>query len=250
MGSMKDKTLLVLFLAIGIIATLGVSTLYTAVIVPAFAPPPTLDERYTEAIKDAMIADQNEISTNLTPITLNNSNLVWQGEGENATVLVVTWTKYASSYPLDQNVTTQWGKTWVTVAPEIQEFFASNVAKDANYTIRAAQLLGLPANTSDTYFVELWVNPQDLFRPTPDNEITDTTAQLNFPTNATATYKEWFNGNIIGSYYPMAYPWTRLGYTYDWGDTKTHVGLSEFVIEQNATVTVKSVTPTVQYLTP
>jgi hypothetical protein len=48
----------------------------------------------------------------------------------------------------------------------------------------------------------------------------------------------------------MSSPWTRLGYTYDWGDSKTHIGLSEFVIEQNATVTVKSVTPTVQYLTP
>lgn len=250
MGSMKDKTLLVLFLVVGIVATLSVSTLYTAVIVPAFAPPPTLDERYTEAIKDAMVADQSEIATYLTPISMDNDKLVWQGEGENATVLVVTWTKYASSYPVNQNITTQWGKTWVTAAPEIQMFFASNVAKDADYTVRAAQLLGLPANTSNTYFVELWVKPQDLFRPAPDNEVTDTTAKLNFPANATASYKQWFNGNIIGSYYPMAYPWTRLGYTYDWGDSKTHIGLSEFVIEQNATVTVKSVTPTVQYLTP
>jgi len=98
---MKDKTLLVLFLAVGIVATLGVSTLYTAVIVPAFTPSPTLDERYTEAIKNAMVADQSEISPNLTPITMDNRNLVWQGEGENATVLVVTWTKYVSSYPVD-----------------------------------------------------------------------------------------------------------------------------------------------------
>ncbi len=247
MAVMKDRTILVAFFVVGIIATLGISTLYTAVIVPAFAPPPTPDERYLAAIEDSMIAKENEISTNLTPITQNSSNLIWQGEGENATVLVVTWTKYANSYPVGENVTTSWGYTWVTVAPEIQQFFKDNVASDANYTLRAAELLGLPANTTYTYFVELWVKPESMFRPTPDSEITDATASLTFPTNATAEYKDWFNSNIISSYYPMKYPWTRLGYTYDWGDS-THVGLSEFVIAQNATVTVKSVTPTAEYL--
>jgi len=46
----------------------------------------------------------------------------------------------------------------------------------------------------------------------------------------------------------MKYPWTRLGYTYDWGDSATHVGLSEFILEQNATAVVESVTSTVDYL--
>ncbi|HSV49406.1 MAG TPA: hypothetical protein VLH35_03740, partial [Candidatus Acidoferrales bacterium] len=147
---MKDKSLLVVLFVVAIIATLGLSTLYTAVIAPALAPPPTLDERYLAAIKDAMISEPDEVSTNLTPITLNNSDLIWRGEGENATVLVVTWTKYASSYPVGENVTTWWGETWVTVAPEMQEFFAVNVASDADYTVRAAELLGLPANTTYT----------------------------------------------------------------------------------------------------
>lgn len=243
---MRDRTVIVVFFVIGIIGTLAISTLYTSVIAPAFAPPPTLDQLYTGAIKDAMVADPNEIDSNLTPITQNNTHLFWQGEGENATVLVVTWTKYASSYPVGQNVTTSWGYTWVTAVPEIQTFFKS-VPSDVNCTVRAAELLGMPANTSYTYFVELWVKPDQLFRPAPDSEITDTTTQLTFPANATADYKAWFNSNIISSYYPMKYPWTRLGYTYDWGDS-THVGLSEFVLQQNATVTVKSVTPTVEYL--
>jgi len=137
---------------------LGVTELYTAVIVPAFAPPPTLNQRYIAAIEDAMVAKENEIYTNLTPIMENNSSLVWQGQGENASVLVVTWTKYSSSYPVGENVTTIWGDTWVTVAPEIQVFFKNHVNSDTNITLRAAQLLGLPANTSNTYFVELWVH--------------------------------------------------------------------------------------------
>lgn len=243
---MRDRTAIVVFFVIGIIGTLAITTLYTSVIVPAFAPPPTLDQLYTAAIKDAMIADPNEIDSNLIPITQNNTSLFWQGEGENATVLVVTWTKYVSSYPVGQNVTTSWGYTWVTAVPEIQTFFKT-VPSDTNYTLRAAELLGMPANTSYTYFVELWVKPDQLFRPAADSEITDTTTQLTFPANATADYKAWFNNNIISSYYPMKYPWTRLGYTYDWGDS-THIGLSEFVLMQNATVTVKSVTPSVEYL--
>lgn len=243
----RDRTILTVLFLIAIVATLGLIQLYTAVIAPAMAPAPTLDQLYTNAIEDAMIAKPNEISTNLTPILENNTNLIWQGEGENASVLMVTWTKYDSSYPVGQNVTLTWGDTWVTAAPEIQVFFHNHVSSDINDTIRAAQLLGMPANTSNTYFVELWVKPQTLFRPSADNEIGDTTASLTFPANATADYKTWFNNNIVYSYYPMKYPWTRLGYTYDWG-SGNHVGLSEFIIEQNATVTVKSVTPTVEYL--
>jgi len=108
--------------------------------------------------------------------------------------------------------------------------------------------LGLPPNASNSVFVEFWVNPDDLFRPAADCEIGDTSAQLSFPDNATAEYKAWFDSNIIYSYYPMQYPWTRLGYTYDWGSSESHVGLSEFVLAQNSTVTVKSVTPTGEYL--
>jgi len=247
MGNMKDRAVIVIFFVIGIIGTLAVSTLYTNVIAPAFAPPPTLDERYIAAVEDAMIAKESEVSSNLTPITRDNRNLIWQGEGENASVLVVAWTKYPNSYPVGQNVTTSWGYTWVTVVPEIQTFFKNNVPADSNYSLRTAQLLGLPASNPSTYFVELWVKPDQLFRPSPDNEITDTTASLTFPANVTAEYRDWFNSNIISSYYPLKYPWTRLGYTYDWGDS-TPVGLSEFVIVQNATVTVKSVTSTVDYL--
>ncbi len=242
-----NRSVLAVLFVIGLVATFGLIQLYTAVLAPAFAPPPTLEQQYIGAIEDAMIAKPSEVSNNLTPISLNNSDLIWQGEGENATVLVVTWTKYSDSYPIEQNITTSWGNTWVTAAPQLQIFFNDHVSSDTNVTLRAAQLLGLPANTSNTYFVELWVKPQNLFRPSPDNEIGDNTAQLNFPSNATSEYKAWFNSYIISSYYPMRYPWTRLGYTYDWASSN-HVGLSEFVIMQNSTVTVKSVTPTAVYL--
>ena len=36
----------------------------------------------------------------------------------------------------------------------------------------------------------------------------------------------------------MRFPWTRLGYTYDWGNSTSEIGLSEFVIKNNSQVTV------------
>jgi hypothetical protein len=244
----KRRIYIIGFFIIGVIVGAGCFQLYNSVAAPNSAAPLSQDQTYLNAIEDAIVAKPSEVYSGLTPIVENNSNLVWQGTPGNESVLIVTWTKYASNYPVNGTVTTSWGETWVTTAPQIQLFFKEHVNSGVNATLRAAQLLGLPANTTDTYFVELWVNPQSLFRSSPDNEITDTTASLTFPANTTADYKAWFNNYIITAYYPMKYPWTRLGYTYDWGSTQTHMGLSEFVIKQNSTVTVKSVTPTAEFL--
>jgi hypothetical protein len=48
------------------------------------------------------------------------------------------------------------------------------------------------------------------------------------------------NPNLIGE----AYPWTALGYTYDWGRQTENVGASEYVIKPNATVFIESVKTT------
>ena len=250
------------FFVIGVIVGVGFSQLYLTLTQPSQLPNPspsptpnasaapalTVDQMYQNAIDDAMVAKPSEIYSGLIPIVESNHNLNWTGDPGNQSVLVVTFTKYASSYPVGQTVNATWGDTWVTVVPEIKLFFNSYSDSNTNTTLRALQLLGLPPNSSNTYFVEMWVNPQVLFRPTPDNEINDTTAQLTFPASATADYKAWFNSNIIYSYFPEKYPWTRLGYTYNWGNSDSHVGLSEFVVKQNSLVTVESVTPIQDYL--
>ncbi len=67
------------------------------------------EEMYEEAIRDAMVAEEGEIYTNLIAIKPENSYLNWS----NGYVLVVTWTKYSSSYPVSDTVATWWGETWV-----------------------------------------------------------------------------------------------------------------------------------------
>ncbi|MBR4798868.1 MAG: hypothetical protein IK047_01255, partial [Clostridia bacterium] len=47
------------------------------------------------------------------------------------------------------------------------------------------------------------------------------------------------DGNIIWSYFDSAFPWTRLGYTYDWADNGTEYGLSEFLVFSGAKAKVE-----------
>jgi len=207
----------------------------------------SIEEKYENAIKDAMIAEQSEISNKLIAINDTNSYITRTGIGTNTKILVLTWTKYPGSFPEDSTITNTWGEIWVTVVPELEDWFESNYTSGSDFILRAEQLLGLPENKGYTSFVELWVKPEDLLRPTPDNEITDNFAQLDFPANVDSNYKVWFNDNIIYSYYPMRYPWTRLGYTYDWGNSKSEIGLSEFIIRKNSQITVHDVSDNATY---
>ena len=167
---------ILVFFVIGVIVGVGFSQLYVNVIQPSLAPSLSVEQMYEQAVDDAVVAKPSEIYSGLTPIVETNLNLSWRGESGNKSVLVVVWTKYDSSYPVGETVNTTWGDTWVTVAPEIKTFFKNHVDPNSNLTLRVKQLLGLPPNSSNLYFVELWVNPQSLFRPTPDNEINDTAA--------------------------------------------------------------------------
>ena len=140
---------------------------------------------------------------------------------------------------------------WVTAAPQLLEFMNREVTTDVDMRIR--QLLGLPPNAPNSFFIEFWVRPQDMFRPCPDNQITDSSCDLCFPKIADSTYKAWINDNRISRYYKCSvnekYPWTQLGYTYDWNPgNKSHIGLSEFVIKPYVNIKVKSILRTKEYL--
>ena len=72
----------------------------------------------------------------------------------------------------------------------------------------------------------------------PPPDITETEMTDAFSEEVDEDYKEWFDSNIISSYFDGKYPWTRLGYTYDWADNGEEYGLSEFVVRKNSEVKV------------
>jgi hypothetical protein len=225
---------------------------------PGGAPAPdtnALNDAYARAVKDAEVAEPGEISRELIAIIEWEQNLLWQTEAEQKRVLMVTWTSFTGyNDKVGQATTLDPSRVvWVTAAPFVRNFCRayrqSNPSADLNLRLR--QLLGLPPNDQKTTFVEFWVAPQDMFRPAPDPEITDHEAELDFrrtgEITTTSDYENWFNQLRESSYVAPGYPWTRLGYTYDWGNPNSEVGMSEFVIHGGATFTVAGAYTTQDY---
>ena len=210
-----------------------------------------LQKAYQSAIVDAERADPTEISNNLVAIVPSNERLVWKNrdDANNARLLVVTWTNYNGYDDIVGQSLNLSREVWVTTAPEVKNFCKG---LKENRSLRLEQLLGLPPKAGKTKFVEMWVKPGDLFRPSADPEISDREAETEFRTSnkfvtVSADYVKWYNELKMQSYGTNGYPWTRLGYTYDWGDRRRHIGLSEFVIMPGATVEINAVAPTSDY---
>ncbi|MCX5746445.1 MAG: hypothetical protein NT062_28545 [Proteobacteria bacterium] len=205
--------------------------------------PPSAAARYAAAVQDAREATRAEIVRDLRAITPTAPGLTWR-DGK---VLVVTWTGWPGYDGAVGSAMPSGREVWVTAVPDVQTF-CKTVDPDG-LVARLEQRLGLRPNNGKTRFVELWVAPGDLFRPCPDAEITDAQCELDFdalPVPATDAHRRWFEKLQAGSYGEPGYPWTRLGYTYDWGGAR-EVGPSEFVVRAGATVDVAKVMLTSAY---
>jgi hypothetical protein len=205
---------------------------------------------YKQSIVNSIYPDSSKIYTDLVQINSSNKSLIRKSINNEEYILVCTWKQNIAFYNKDVFNTGNW-PLWVTTAPELKNRFKSESVKDTNQ--RLIQLLGLPPGSKYSYFVEIWVRPQDLFRPCPDKEITDGKCDLCFPSGTDADHIKWINENRISRYYQCElynqYPWGQLGYTYDWNpDNKSHVGLSEFIIGVNKTVYINRIVPTEEYL--
>lgn len=208
-----------------------------------------LKRSYGRAIQDAKNPETAEISTNLWAISAENMNLIKKDREESQKILVATWTSwdgYDNQVDLPINLSRE---IWVTAVPQVQNFCQDLNLSPDNLTLRLEQYLGLPANNGKTKFVEMWVKPADMFRPCPDPEIDDSQCNLEFAVTVNPEHKQWIENLISSSYNENGFPWTRLGYTYDWGRLDSEMGASEFIVKQDAEVTIKSVQTTAEYCT-
>lgn len=224
----------------------------------------TLQKQYYEALKDAAIVEENDITDNLLAITRDNPDLVWNKA--KTRVLVVTWkTRSAYENYIKNNPQTSPEPNyaiWVTAAPEVKTFCQNYLrdnpmATDHQLDLRLKQYLGLPPGPDQKYdvFVELWVNPENIFRPCVDPEINDTKCDLNIPDH----FPSVANIPDYGAFYQYLYfnrfrganryPWTGIGYTYDWnkGDHQSKVGASEFILIPNTPYKIEQDVSTREY---
>lgn len=213
-------------------------------------PPLACDaQAYELAVRDSAEPTAASISTRLWAIVPDNPRLVWNLDA--SAVRMVVWTTWRGYQPGDLTLSRE---VWLTPAPQLREMCQG--VDPGSLVARVNQILGMPPPTTadaGRYFVEMWVKPADLFRPCPDPEIDDTTCGLTFPASATAEHRAWIASQFAASHgfwQSVHYPWTGLGYTYDWCNPATREGASEFVVRAGSTVTVTGLFPRETYCAP
>lgn len=186
---------------------------------------------YTAAVADAVTADAEELEA-LVVLTRDGPVTTWDEQGR---VLLLSWHRHPERYVAGEEITLTNGSIWTFTDKEIAAWYARNKSGVTDWDLRLEQLIGLPPEAGYTHVSGFWAAPEDVLRPA---YITDITEQMQtaFPDNTDLAFLEWFEENSAFSYEESAYPWTRLGYTYDWADNGTEYGLTEFLIEKNAPV--------------
>ncbi|MFC1749220.1 hypothetical protein ACFL2V_10485 [Pseudomonadota bacterium] len=214
---------------------------------------------YQKAIEDARNPEPSEVVHNLTPIRQDSRGLIWESIDGAPHVLMASLVSDASYYKAHVGKSYNMGNyfAWVTAAPILRNMCGGDGFSEGNMDMRLREVLGLTPNATIKDFVQFWVKEDHLFRPAPDNEISDSTAGLNFPSGTEAWYRAWFNDLRAKQYFQStepennAYPWTQLGYTYDWGsNASSEQGLSEFVIKSNADVVIEGIYGIEEYCSP
>lgn len=166
------------------------------------------------------------------------------------TTKVVTLTNY--DYPAGVQSLSR--AVWVTAVPEAQEKCSKFPEQDL--ALRLRQLFGLQPDAKFQYFVSMTVRSSDIFRPATDpttttewpcSDSTKSTCGEVFPDWVTNDHIKWIANQMLTSYViseehtgAYSYPWTRLGYTYDWKPGTDRYGVSEYVIRAGSVVNVKT----------
>lgn len=200
---------------------------------------------YDRALSDSALFQQSHVRP-LTPLAYPvsaltlSSNTSWADGKEGKSVTI------ANPYGV-----------WISVEPELQKI-CRTFPRDQIHQ-RLHQLLGLkPYTEADAKerFIRYSVKKQNngpagigVFRPCPNpdpgqtqcgNQITATPAQ--------SAFVSWFANQMVFSYKTgpemkdTGYPWTRLGYTYDWDPKASDIrGVQEYIVPDKTVVTVTAI---------
>lgn len=208
------------------ILTLALAALLLTILAGCKEAAPDNNALWKAAMTDAVLSDDEEIRE-LVTLTKEDDRVVWDEAGER--VLLLSWHDYDDACASGDSIRTEYGDIWATSIGEMQAWYAQNCDEVEDWELRFAQLLGVHEDEGYTRFTAFWVFPEDVIRPA---YVTDVTKQMenDYAVVTDEAYKEWFDSNILWSYFENDYPWTRLGYTYDWSGGKSEYGLTEFLV--------------------
>ncbi|WP_136247430.1 hypothetical protein [Halomonas borealis] len=203
-----------------------------------------LGRDYSEALKEAAVFDDDQAPAPTLRSPYDADEVVRRGER----VRVALW---SNQQTVDQFYTAESGTTppgkpvvWVTLAPELKQWCSGldwssddPQQRAAGYQ-RISQRLGLPPYALNDRFVTLWVEPERLMRPCADPGTEGHACRVELPESLGVpdlkreAYAAWFTDNVGSAYSAEGAPWTREGWTYDWGveEGESPHGVSEFML--------------------
>lgn len=206
----------------------------------------TLNKQFEQAIQDAW---QRQSDEEATLVSLN-------GRSE---FLIVTWTEEKKAEQLVDRINkahTFQQPIWVAPAFQVKGFCRTchgsisdrRIPTIIKLRVRLLSYLGLSLEQNKTHFVTLKVKKNDLFRPCIDKEIDDQSCNL---PNDEEIQEFLFKHSLGLNPKEPRFPWTALGYTFDWSTDSNgqhiEVGASEYVINPESIVEVVSVEKTSEF---
>ena len=206
------------------------------------------DSLYREQYKAAFEKAKNLGSEDIQPlVTIGEGTDMASMSGDNTQVVLVAWHNDGDRFKDGEITHLKDGEVlWTFTDKEFLKWFRENHDKVENWDIRLKQLLGKSPDTDNRYFTVFWAKVTDVFRPAFFPEInssmmnTTFTNTLEEDTSENAMwFKNWFDKTNASAYRKDGFPWTRLGYTYDWGNPNSKYGLTEFIVKEGAEIEVK-----------
>lgn len=209
------------------------------------------DQTFNEAKIDADIQEVCEQTDRLIVIKRNNPILVWRDNQ----VLVLAWLGPCEKKPTPTSIACMEEDTeveikgnnndyaiWVTAVPEIKDFLTKQSAASPVPKLRdrLKKYLGLDTRDSYDWFVEIWVDKDSLIRPCVNTNIED--AKCNLISSGLALDSRFNRAR------QRKWPFTGLGYSYDWGSRESDIGASEFAIKDGAKVRIRRIMATDDYI--
>lgn len=211
---------------------------------PVTAPRRGIDAEF-EAARQAV---RHQTAADVLPLRA----LTATRDGTVRVVIFTTWDGYRQALDSGDGRLTLGTEVWVSAAGEVRDSCARYPRE--RVVEETARLLGLlPRDTVNRTFVEVAAPLDSIFRPTPDP---DPTGAMACPLDAVARACEV---DALPESHPMRafmtrqraseYPFTGLGYTYNWRRGAPRYGASEFVVRKGTPVQVLSVSRPSDYCT-
>lgn len=199
--------------------------------------------QYEAALKNAQKLTADDI---YPLVSIDGNSDMATLSGDNSQVILVTWHKDPDKFKDGEIVPLKDEVLWAFTDLEFLKWFKENHEKVDNWDLRLKQLLGKSPDCDNGYFTVFWADVKDVFRPAfypeTNSSIMNTAfaSSLEEDTSENAVwFKNWFDDTRGKAYGRDGFPWTRLGYTYDWGNPERKYGLSEFIVKDGAKVEVK-----------